>query len=96
VPGEPTHAFSVPVPEHAAPDPHRHSRFEQVFASVGLHGTPHPVHWLSVVATQAAMPLDSQQSSSLVQGFESVGSHAPHSPFWVPARTHATLPSGLS
>ena len=96
VPGAPTQAFSVPVPEHAAPDPHRQVRFEHVFASVGLHGTPHPVHWLSVAATQAATPLVSQQSWLLVQGFESVGSQAPHSPFWVPLRTHAALPLGLA
>jgi hypothetical protein len=42
------------------------------------------------------MPPVSQQSWALVHGSESPGLQLPHSPFWVPLRTQATLCSGFA
>jgi hypothetical protein len=70
------------VPEHAAPVPHRHPRFEQAFASSGLQAPPvHAVHTSKEFATHAAVPELSQQSWFWLQPREPPGSHAPHSPF---------------
>jgi len=96
VPGEPRQNFSVPEPEQAAPEPQRQPRFVHVLARFGSQGVPHAAHWAALVATHAAIPPVSQQSWFPAQGVESTGLHAPHSPFWLPLRTHASLPPGLA
>lgn len=86
-----------PVPVHAAPVPHRHARFAQLLARSGLHAPlVHAEQACVVVATHAGAPLPSQQSWFCVQPREPPGSHAAHSPLYVPARTHAGSPPGLS
>ena len=77
-PGDPVQKRAVPVPEQGAELPQRHPRPVQVFASVGLHATPQPVHSLALVPTQVGTPPRSQQSSSAAQPAESAGSQAPH------------------
>jgi hypothetical protein len=77
-PGDPVQKRVVPVPEQGADVPQRHPRDVQAFETVGSQATPHPVHWLALVAVQVGTPLRSQHSSSVVQPAESEGSHAPH------------------
>jgi hypothetical protein len=86
----------VPVPVHGAEAPHWHPRSAQVFATVGLHATPHAVHCVGVTAAQLATPLFSQQSSLLAQPSELVGSQAPHWLFWVPLSTQTAAPPGFA
>ncbi len=95
-PGDPAQNRCLPVPEHGADAPHWQLRSPHVFASVGLQGTPHPVHSVALTAEHAATPLCSQQSSLLLQPLEFEGSQAPHCPFWVPLRTQAVAPPGFA
>jgi hypothetical protein len=96
-PGDPVQNFSVPVPEHWAPLPQRHPRFEHPFASVELHAVLHAVHCEALVPAHVGTPvLSSQHSSLLEQPAESDGLHAPHSPTCDPEVTQAPAPPGFA
>jgi hypothetical protein len=88
---------AVPVPEHAAFDPQRHARFVQLFERSGSQaGAEQAVHRVTLVPTQAATPASSQHSWLFVHPRASLGSHAPHCPFWEPPRTHVGLPPAFN
>jgi hypothetical protein len=96
-PGEPMQKRSVPVPAHAAFEPHRHVRTAHVFATSALHAPElHAVHSPGDVRTHAATPTPSQQSWLLLQAREPFGSQAPHCPFCAPLRMHTGCPPGFS
>jgi hypothetical protein len=72
----------LPVPEQAAFDPQRHSRFVQALERSGSHaGAEQAAHCATLVRTQAATPAFSQHSWLFVQPRAPSGSQAPHCPF---------------